>query len=109
MNNTPKKTTEEWRERFRKRYDFSENKTLEYDNLIGIENFIFQELKIRENETRSLERKRVAEEIVGIGEGMKKEYCKEDVFLEKNKPYDWHGYSHALSHVIAKVKEKYLS
>lgn len=28
-------------------------------------------------------------------ETRRKEYCKEDVLLEKNKPYDWHGYSHA--------------
>jgi len=37
-NKTPNE--KEWKERFRKQYDFSESKTLEYDNLMTIEQFI---------------------------------------------------------------------
>ena len=32
--------TNDWKKEFREKYDFSESKTLEYDNLVGIEDFI---------------------------------------------------------------------
>jgi len=47
--------------------------------------------------TLQAERDRLREAI----QAMKDAYCKEDVFLENNKPYDWHGYSHATRDILA--------
>ncbi len=46
----------------------------------------------------------VWQEEVKVLEGRKKEYCKEDVANEINKPYDWHGYAHALEDVLIPLR-----
>jgi hypothetical protein len=48
---------------------------------------------------------RILTEVEKRVEGEKQRYCKEDVLLQKNKPYDWHGFSHGCDTVINIIAE----
>lgn len=46
------KTNQEWLEEFHKIYDFSEGKTLEYNNLVGIGDFLLKALEAKDELAR---------------------------------------------------------
>ena len=67
---------------FHKKYDFSESSTLEYDNLVGIADFLKEALTQAKLEERS--------RIVGVVEGMKAKFPKhsEESYLTREMATD---------------------
>jgi hypothetical protein len=62
---------------------------------------IIEPLKYKTSQIRKDDRIDTLDELVEWIGVKNKTYCQEDIFLRKSKPYDWHGYTHALHDIIA--------